>query len=202
MPLFFIGYSLAESYALRLWRSVRKVLLVKPPERRTARAVFNTPRRAWFTASSLGNTFAISGSSKTTLLDSRRRFTYLPRLPPFIEAKSYSARMPFFEFRLAFFIKLSFAMCCQSGTDDTNRITLLGMRHNQKSTAHGFTDGQVSLFKIGVVFIGKSPRQRIAERRGRFAKFNAMLFAIGRSFPAVPGEDHMSSIARQSNGFG
>src|SRR5438309_1747114 len=37
-----------------------RALLASPPVRRTARAVFRTPRRAWFTACSLGKASATS----------------------------------------------------------------------------------------------------------------------------------------------
>src|SRR5579864_190745 len=70
------------------------------------RAVSRTPRRAWFTAWSLGKASATSGSSTTILVRSRSRFRYLARTPPFIAAKSYSGRISPFEFRSVFFIEL------------------------------------------------------------------------------------------------
>src|SRR5579864_4376584 len=83
-----------------------RALSASPPVRRTARAVSKTPRKAWFTACSLGKASATSGSSTTILVRSRSRFRYLARTPPFIAAKSYSERISPFEFRSVFFIEL------------------------------------------------------------------------------------------------
>src|SRR5438128_5250772 len=67
-------------------------LFGSPPFPRTALVVLSTPRSASLTASSEGKAAATSGSSKTKLLPLRSRATYLPRTPPFIDAKSYSGR--------------------------------------------------------------------------------------------------------------
>ena len=60
---------------------------------RTTSAIFKTARRAALTAASVGKASANSGSRSTRFVPARYRVTYLPRTPPFIDAKSYSARM-------------------------------------------------------------------------------------------------------------
>lgn len=56
-----------------------------------------------FTAASVGNAAATSGSRSTRFEPERSRLTYLPRTPPFIDAKSCSGSMPF-EARLRTFV--------------------------------------------------------------------------------------------------
>ncbi len=68
-------------------------LLGSPPELRTARVVLRIPRSASLTDASEGKASVTSGSSSTMLVPSRNRLKYLPRTPPFMDAKSYSGRM-------------------------------------------------------------------------------------------------------------
>jgi hypothetical protein len=100
------GLRSAPAFLRRLAVGECRALLASPPVRRTARAVSRTPRRAWFTACSLGKASATSGSNTTILVRSRSRFRYLARTPPFIAAKSYSGRISPFAFRSVFFIEL------------------------------------------------------------------------------------------------
>ena len=57
-------------------------------------------------------------------MPARYRFAYLPRTPPFIDAKSYSERMPFMVFRLTFFIESSFVARSAPRSDDPDQYTL------------------------------------------------------------------------------
>src|SRR5688500_5836942 len=101
-----------------------------PPLPRTARVVLSTPRSASLTASSEGTAAATSGSSRTKLLPLRSRVTYLPRTPPFIDAKSYSGRISSSSRLLALLIEFSLAPRCAPGADDADRIVSLHVRHN------------------------------------------------------------------------
>lgn len=74
-------------------------------------------------------------------MPARNRFAYLPRTPPFIEAKSYSERMPFTVFRLAFFIEFSFVARRPPGSDDPDKCVFLGVRHHLNAIAGGYADG-------------------------------------------------------------
>src|SRR5579859_7845120 len=98
---------------------------------RTVSVIFKTARSARFTAASVGKAPASSGSNNMRLVPARYRLAYLPRTPPFIEAKSYSGRMSWFDFRLFFFIEPSFAACGTPGADDPDRFALIAVRHHQ-----------------------------------------------------------------------
>ena len=98
------------------------------PPSRTVSAIFRTTRRAPFTAASVGKASASSGSSNMRLVPARYRLTYLPRTPPFIEAKSYSGRMSLADRRLFFFIEPSFVACGSPGADDPTRTRHLLLR--------------------------------------------------------------------------
>ena len=120
----------ARFLSARLARLVGcSALLGSPPPPRTARAVFNTPRSASSTAASVGKASTISGSMRTMFVPSRKRFAYLPRTPPFIEAKSYSGRSSSVAVLSAFFIKCTLAPCRKSGADNSDGLVLLGVRN-------------------------------------------------------------------------
>src|SRR5947208_8381078 len=104
---------------------------------RTDSVMCKTARKASLTAASVGKTSASSGSRSTRLVPARYCLMYLPRTPPFIDAKSYSGRMSFAGLRLAFFIKSSFLLCCSSGANDPNRITVLGVGYHEETSPTG-----------------------------------------------------------------
>src|SRR5256712_13834445 len=106
-------------------------LFGSPPFPRTALVVLSTPRSASLTASSEGKAAATSGSSKTKLLPLRSRATYLPRTPPFIDAKQYSGRRSLSLCRFALFIELSLAPRRSTGADDADGVVSLRVGHNQ-----------------------------------------------------------------------
>src|SRR5216117_589055 len=117
-------------------------LFGSPPFPRTALVVLSTPRSASLTASSEGKAAATSGSSKTKLLPLRSRATYLPRTPPFIDAKSYSGRRSLSLCRFALFIELSLAPRRSTGADDADGVVSLRVGHNQDVSPRGCTDCQ------------------------------------------------------------
>src|SRR5579859_5505732 len=98
-------------------------------------------RSAWLTAASLGKAAATSGSSRTRFVPARYFLTYLPRMPPFIEAKSYSGRISVSDFRLSLFIEPSLMRRCKSGADDPNPVELLAVDHHQDPAASRHIDG-------------------------------------------------------------
>src|SRR2546425_6572951 len=117
-------------------------LFGSPPFPRTALVVLSTPRSASLTASSEGKAAATSGSSKTKLLPLRSRATYLPRTPPFIDAKSYSGRRSLSLCRFALFIELSLAPRRSTGADDADGVGSLRVGHNQDVSPRGCADCQ------------------------------------------------------------
>jgi len=161
---------------------------------RTVSVIFKTARRARLTAASVGKAFASSGSSNMRLVPARYRLAYLPRTPPFIEAKSYSGRMSLVDLRLFFFIKPSFVGCGLPGADDPNHFAVLGVRHHQKALAVGHANGQESRLISGMIVIWKRGRERVVQHRRGFVEIDAMLLTIGRGFPRIPSENHRSSI--------
>src|SRR3989449_7790361 len=109
-------------------------LFGSPPLPRTALVVLRTPRSASLTASAEGKAAATSGSSRTRLLPLRSRATYLPRTPPFIDAKSYSGLRSSSAGLVALLIEFSFAPCRSSSDDDSDGIVSFSMRHNQETS--------------------------------------------------------------------
>ena len=127
------------------------------------------------------------------LFSRRSRSTYLPRTPPGIEAKSYSARISS-SGRSAFFIKSYFLSGRVSGTDYSNRVLIFGMRNNQNLLVCGKTNGHKALFLLRVMIARKGCRERICKDRGSFLKIDAMLPAIGFGFARIPCDQHRASI--------
>ena len=70
---------------------------------------------------------ATSGWIRTMFVASRARPAYLPRTPPFMDAKSYSGRISSDGVGFVFFIEFSFAPCGGSGADDSNDIRGFGV---------------------------------------------------------------------------
>src|SRR5258708_5184548 len=122
---------------------------------RTNFVICTTARRASLTAAAVGNTWASSGSRRTRLVPARYCLMYLPRTPPFIDAKSYSGRMSFAGLRLAFFIKSSFVNCCSSGADNPNRFAILSVGHHEETSPTGSANGQEARLLAGMVRVGK-----------------------------------------------
>jgi len=125
-------------FALFARRGARRLswsaLFGSPPLPRTALVVLRTPRNASLTASVEGKAAATSGSSRTRLLCLRSRATYLPRTPPFIDAKSYSGLRSSSFGRFALLIEFSLAPRCSSGADDTDAIVSLRVGHDQEAS--------------------------------------------------------------------
>lgn len=113
-------------------------LMGSPPILPTALVVLSTPRNASFTACSERKASALVGSIGTMFVPSRARPAYLPRTPPFMDAKSYSARMSSASIRFVFFTAPSLAPCRTSGADDTDDAgTGFSMRSHEDSARCG-----------------------------------------------------------------
>ncbi len=65
----------------------------------------------------------------------------LARTPPFIEPKSYSGRISFADFRLAFFIEPSFVTCGPPGADDPDHVAFFSVHDHQEPPVVGHADG-------------------------------------------------------------
>src|SRR6058998_1396247 len=128
-------------------------LFGSPPLPRTALVVLRTPRSASLTASAEGKAAATSGSSRTRLLPLRSRATYLPRTPPFIDAKSYSGLRSSSSGRFALLIEFSFAPRCSPGADDADGIVSLSVGHNQDASTVRRADRQEARLLLGVSLV-------------------------------------------------
>jgi len=124
-------------------RARSRALSVKPPLWRTARVVLRTPRSASLTAASVGNALAISGSMRTTFVPLRSRRTYFPRTPPYMEAKSYSARSSSLSLAF-FFIKPTLTPRGFSRADQPDP-GVRGMRHDENPSLRRLPDCEESL---------------------------------------------------------
>jgi len=58
------------------------------------------------------------------VVPARNWFAYLPRIPPFMDTKSYSGRRSFATFRLAFLIEYSFVARSLPSADESNQPIL------------------------------------------------------------------------------
>lgn len=81
-----------------------RVRVARDVRRAEERASFISPRRALFTASSLGKTFATCGSSTITFVEVRTRLAYLPRTNSPRSDRLYSGRSQSLSSDLPFFI--------------------------------------------------------------------------------------------------
>ena len=165
-----------------------------PPFPRTALVVLRTPRSASLTASSEGKAAATSGSSRTKLLPLRRRATYFPRTPPFIDAKSYSGRRSSSPTRLALLIEFSLAPRRSTGADDTDSIVSFRVCHNQDAPATGCADGHETRLVLGVRFIWKRGREWIVQDRCGLVKGDTVPLEVRRCLDGIPFELHRKSI--------
>src|SRR5574337_2110251 len=148
------------------------------------------PRSASLTAASDGNTSAISGSSSARLLPLRSWAAYFPRTPPFIEAKSYSARISLSLASRTLLIESSLAAGCTPGTDDSNPVATLRVDHDQRSTTRRNANAHESLLRAGMFCIRKRGREHVAQHGCGFMKTDAMLSAIGHCLRRIPHELH------------
>lgn len=169
-------------------------LFGSPPLPRTALVVLRTPRSASFTASAEGKAAATSGSSRTRLLPLRSRATYLPRTPPFIDAKSYSGLRSSSAGLAALFIEFSFAPRRSSGADDADGIVSFGMCHNQETSALRDTNGHEAHLALGMSLVREGRRQRVLENSGCFIEADAAPSNVCRCLLGIPFELHRVSI--------
>src|SRR5439155_2520828 len=124
----------------------------------------------------------------------RNRATYLPRTPPFMDAKSYSGFSSSSCVRLALLIEFSLAPRGASGIDDANRVAIVGMcNHEQPSELRCANSHEPGLLHR-VALVGESRRQRILEHGCGFVEAHSMLPEVGRMLRRVPGELHRDSI--------
>src|SRR5262245_25410208 len=98
------------------------------------RATSMSPRRALFTASSLGKTFATCGSRTTTFVEARTRLAYLPRTNSPKSDRLYSGRSQSLSSGLPFFINFSLPFRCESGTNDSDSFATLSVGNNKQSS--------------------------------------------------------------------
>jgi len=71
------------------------------------------------------------GSTSTMFVPSGKRLKYLPRTPPFIDAKSYSGRSSSLRLLLVFFIEFPLTPRNRSGADDANCLALFRVRYDK-----------------------------------------------------------------------
>src|SRR3989454_11659594 len=146
-----------------------------------------------------GKAAATSGSSRTRLLPLRSRATYLPRTPPFIDAKSYSGLRSSSAGLVALLIEFSFAPRRSSGADDADGIVSFSMRHNQETSPLGDTNGHKANLALGMSLVRERRRQRVFENSGCFIETDAAPSDVRCSLLGIPFELHRVSI-RPSGG--
>lgn len=112
-------------------------------------------RRAEFTASSLGNARAISGSSNTILLLSRTRCACFPRTPPESAPKSYSGRRSSLGLRRAFLVEVPFGRRCRARADDSYFFVIFGVGYYKNTSNPRHPDSKKTVLPGRVVRIGK-----------------------------------------------
>src|SRR5262249_50161685 len=142
------------------------------------RATSMSPRKALFTASSLGKTFATYGSRTTTFVEARTRLAYLPRTNSPKSDRLYSGRSQSFSSGLPFFINFPLPFRCESGTNDSDSFATLSVGNNKQSSFRRKAKGDESAFTGGVIRIQSSGRKWITEGGCCLCERNAMLCPI------------------------
>ena len=160
-----------------------------------ARVARRIVRRASFTAASVGKALATSGSSRTRFVPARSRRTYFPRTPPFMDAKSYSARIWSRSGLLAFFIGLALTRGRWPRADDSDGVAPIRMRNNDDTTFGRLANGYEPMLPNRVIGIGIRRRERILQDRPRFMEIDTMLADVLRCLLWIPLEVHTGSIA-------
>src|SRR5438270_9726466 len=85
-----------------------------------------------------------------------------------------------------FFIKFSLLRRCAPRTDNTDRVLAFGVNHDQQSMVDGNANRQEPRLENGVVDVGKSCGQRIAEDRRGLAETDGMLTLVRCIFARIP----------------
>ena len=141
------------------------------------------------TAAELGEIAATSASRITTLELALTRLWYFPRSSFPKSDRLYSARSSS-DADLAFFIDAPFVLCCDTCVDDSDGVTALGVRHNQKPALRGHSESDYPVFIFGVIGIGARHCQWIMKRTGGFLKCYFMLVEVLSRLDGVPFEMH------------
>src|SRR2546428_3319852 len=169
-------------------------LFGSPPLPRTALVVLRTPRSASLTASAEGKAAGTSGLIRTRLLPLRSRATYLPRTPPFIDAKSYSGLRSSSAGLVVLLIEFSFAPRRSSGANDADGIVSFSMRHNQETSPLRDTNRHEPHLALGMSLVRERRRQRVFENSGCFIETDAAPSDVRRSLLGIPFELHRVRI--------
>ena len=82
-------------------------------------------------------------------------------------------------------------LCCDTCVDDSDGVTALGVRHNQKPVRRGLTESDHSFFAFGVIGVGARHGQRVEERSGGFFKCYSVLAEVFSSLDGVLFEMHV-----------
>ena len=131
-----------RALARRLERVVRRAVVA---------ATSRSPRNASFTALSLGNASATSGSNTTTLVSVAARTAYFPRSSGPKSERLYSGRSSSTGFVLVFFIDFPLPSRRQTSTDYANEVAFPGVGHHQEATYVGDTKCHEALLTKRVV---------------------------------------------------
>jgi hypothetical protein len=80
---------------------------------------------------------------------------------------------------------------CHAGADNPKYDVVLGMSNDKKPSFCGDSDGQPSLFPLGVIGVGESSGKGIAENGRGLLERNAMLPPVGIRLRVVPFKFHL-----------
>src|SRR5262245_38713258 len=111
-------------------------------------------------------------------------------MPPGMAAKSYSLRSSSRPRLRVFFIELAFRSRCSPCADDSDVIVALGVSNEQEPTTGRGSDCDVSLLVLGMIYVRKRGRERIAQDCGCFAKSDAVLLRICSCLLGIPPKIH------------
>lgn len=135
-------------------------------------------------------TSATSGARRIKLVPSRYCLAYLPRTPPFMDAKSYSGRSSSVGLTSLVFIVPSFMWGCWSRRDDSNRRVTIRVSNNQQAPSCGLADRNIPKLADRMIGIREGVREGIAEHGCRFCESDSMFFSVLLFLNGIPFESH------------
>ncbi len=79
-------------------------------------------------------------------------------------------------------------LCCDTCVDDSDGVTALGVRHNQKPARRGHFESDYPFLTFRVIGVGTRHCQRVVERTGGFFKCYPVLAEVLSRLDGVPFE--------------
>ena len=90
-------------------------------------------------------------------------------------------------------------LCCDTCVDDSDGVTALGVRHNQKpARRRGHFESDYPFLTFRVIGVGTRHCQRVVERTGGFFKCYPVLAEVLSRLDGVPFEMHVPILSTLS----